>query len=109
MNKITPSTKLKIVSVSKLKSVTCLRKYYWRRILNLESRNMNLAFWYGGVLAAVGKLNLNHASVRLPFHLHAFDAVTKGAASSFPRGTVKYKQAGAVTVLIYGGDAVCPA
>lgn len=52
MNKIIPSTKLKMVSVSKLKSMTCLRKYFWSRILNLESRNINLNFWYGGVLGA---------------------------------------------------------
>lgn len=52
MNKIIPSTKLRMVSVHKLKSLPCLRKYFWRRVLNLESRNMNLNFWYGGVLAA---------------------------------------------------------
>jgi len=35
--RIKPSTKLKVVSVSKLKAMTCLRKYFWRWILNLES------------------------------------------------------------------------
>jgi hypothetical protein len=32
--------------------MTCLRKYFWRRILNLESNKLNNAFWYGGVLGA---------------------------------------------------------
>ncbi len=52
MNKIIPSTKLKIVSVHKLMDATCLRKFFWRRILNLESKGMNENFWYGGVLGA---------------------------------------------------------
>ncbi len=52
MNDIIPSTSLKIVSVSKLKTLPCLRKYFWRYILNLEPRQLNLNFWYGGVLGA---------------------------------------------------------
>lgn len=52
MNKIIPSTKLRMVSVSKLKCLPCWRKYYWRRVLNLDPHGMNLNFWYGGVLAA---------------------------------------------------------
>jgi len=52
MSNIRPSTKLKVVSVSKLKSLTCLRKYFWRHILNLESKKININFWYGGVLGA---------------------------------------------------------
>ena len=49
---IVPSTRLKVVSVHKLKTMTCYRKYYWRYVLNLESKAMNLNFWYGGVLGA---------------------------------------------------------
>jgi len=52
MNQIVPSTKLKVITVHKLKSLTCLRKYFWRWILNLEPRQINLNFWYGGVLGA---------------------------------------------------------
>jgi hypothetical protein len=52
MNIINPSTQLKVVSVSKLKSLTCLRKYFWRYILNLESKGFNNNFWYGAVNAA---------------------------------------------------------
>jgi len=52
MTKIRPSTKLKVVSIHKLKSMTCLRKYFWRWVLNLEPRLINTNFWYGGVLGA---------------------------------------------------------
>jgi hypothetical protein len=51
-NKIIPSTKLRVVTVHKLKSLTCHRRYFWRWVLNLESRNLNINFWYGGVLGA---------------------------------------------------------
>jgi hypothetical protein len=49
---IRPSTKLRVVSVSKLKTLTCLRKYFWKYILNLETKRINIPFWYGGILGA---------------------------------------------------------
>ena len=49
---IKPSTKLKVISVSKLKTMTCLRRYFWKYIMNLESKKLNLSFWWGGVLGA---------------------------------------------------------
>jgi len=52
MSKITPSTKLKEVSVSRLHSMTCFRYYFWRYIRNLEPKRINLNFWYGSVLGA---------------------------------------------------------
>jgi hypothetical protein len=52
MDKIVPSTKLKVVSVSKLKTMSCLRKYFWRYVCNLGSKYLNNAFWYGGVFGA---------------------------------------------------------
>jgi hypothetical protein len=52
MSSIVPSTKLKIVSVHKLKAMTCLRKYFWRWILNLEPQKLNDSFWYGSILGA---------------------------------------------------------
>jgi len=52
MNKIIPSTKLRVVTVHKLKSLTCLRRHFWRWILNLESRQLNLNFWYGSLMGA---------------------------------------------------------
>jgi len=52
MEKIIPSTSLKTVSVSRLKCMTCWRKYFWRWVLNLEPCQINLAFWFGGVLGA---------------------------------------------------------
>ena len=51
-NKIIPSTKLKCVSVHKLRDFACPRRYFWRRVLNLQSKNLNFAFWYGSVLGA---------------------------------------------------------
>ena len=51
-NKIIPSTKLKCVSVHKLRDFACPRKYFWRRVLNLQSVNLNMNFWYGSVLGA---------------------------------------------------------
>jgi len=51
-NKIVPSTKLKCVSVHKMMAFACPRKYFWRYILNLQTKNINLAFWYGSVLGA---------------------------------------------------------
>ncbi|MDD5458886.1 MAG: hypothetical protein PHF37_05810 [Phycisphaerae bacterium] len=52
MSDITPSTKLKCVTVHKLQDTSCLRKYFWNRVLNLESRKVNLNFHYGSVLHA---------------------------------------------------------
>jgi len=49
---IVPSNKLRVVSVHKLKDISCFRRYYWRWILNLQTRATNLNFWYGGVLGA---------------------------------------------------------
>lgn len=49
MSNILPSTKLKVVSVHKLGDTICWRKFFWRRVLNLESRNLNMNFWYGSV------------------------------------------------------------
>ncbi len=52
MNKIIPSTKLKVVTVHKLWDTVCMRKYFWHRVMNLEPRYINMNFWYGGVLGA---------------------------------------------------------
>jgi hypothetical protein len=51
-NKIIPSTELKCVSVHKLRDFACPRRYFWRRVLNLQSKNLNMNFWYGSVLGA---------------------------------------------------------
>lgn len=47
---IIPSVKLKVLSVHKIYSMSCLRKYFWRWIMNLEPKKINFNFWYGGVL-----------------------------------------------------------
>lgn len=52
MNDIIPSTKLKVVTVHKLQATSCLRAYFFRYIMNLESRKINLNFHYGSVLHA---------------------------------------------------------
>jgi hypothetical protein len=52
VNKIIPSTKLLCVSVHKLRDFACPRRYFWRRVLNLQSKNLNMNFWYGSVLGA---------------------------------------------------------
>ena len=52
MSNIIPSIKLNMVSTHKLLDTTCLRNFYWRRVLNLESRKLNLNFWYGSVSGA---------------------------------------------------------
>lgn len=49
MNEITPSVRLRVVSVHKLQALVCPRKYYWTNIRNLESKNLNVNFWWGGV------------------------------------------------------------
>lgn len=49
-NNIIPSVRLRVVSVHKLQALTCMRKYYWQFIRNLESRNLNQSFWWGSVL-----------------------------------------------------------
>ena len=49
-NIIIPSTKLKCVSVHKMADFSCPRRYFWRRVFNLQSKNLNLAFWYGSVM-----------------------------------------------------------
>lgn len=51
-NKIIPSTKLKCISVHKLRDFACPRRYFWRRVMNFESKNLNMNFWYGSVLGA---------------------------------------------------------
>lgn len=52
MNKIIPSTQLKVISVSRLCHTTCWRYYFWRWIRNLEPKKLNLNLWYGSVLGA---------------------------------------------------------
>ena len=49
---IIPSTKLKCVSVHKLRDFACPRRYFWRRVMNFQSKNLNMNFWYGSVLGA---------------------------------------------------------
>lgn len=48
--KIIPSDKLKCLSVHKMQSLSCWRRYYLMFIRNLQSRRINLNFWLGGVL-----------------------------------------------------------
>ena len=52
MSNIIPSTKLKVITVHKLWDTTCMRCYFWTRIMNFESKRINMNFWYGGVLGA---------------------------------------------------------
>lgn len=52
MNKILPTTQLTSVSVSKLGTLTCWRKYYWKYICNLEPKQVNLNYWIGAVIGA---------------------------------------------------------
>lgn len=49
-NNIIPSTKLKVVSCHKMWDFACPRRYFWRRVRNLQSRNLNMNFYYGSVL-----------------------------------------------------------
>ena len=50
MSKIIPSTKLHCLSVHKCKTLSCLRRYFYERVLNLQTRRLIWPFWYGGVL-----------------------------------------------------------
>ena len=50
MNKIIPSTRLKVISIHKLYDTSCWRYYFWSHVLNLSPKNINFNFWYGGVL-----------------------------------------------------------
>lgn len=47
-----PATSLKMVSISKLKTLHCHRYHFWNYVLNLEQSQINLNFWYGSVLGA---------------------------------------------------------
>lgn len=49
-NNIIPSTKLLVVSCHKMADFACPRRYFWRRVKNLQSKNLNTNFWYGSVL-----------------------------------------------------------
>ncbi len=46
---IIPSTKFKVITVHKLWDISCLRKYFWYRVMNFAPKGMNFNFWYGGV------------------------------------------------------------
>ena len=50
--KIIPSTSLKTICVHKLQDATCLRLYFWKWVLNLEPRKINLNFWFGDMMHA---------------------------------------------------------
>lgn len=50
MNKIIPSIYLKCLSVHKMKTLSCLRRYFYERVLNLQSNRVIMPFWYGGIL-----------------------------------------------------------
>lgn len=52
MISITPSTKLKAVSVHKIAAHTCPRYYYWTQIRNLDMKFIRIYYWYGSVLGA---------------------------------------------------------
>lgn len=52
MNQIIPSTKFRVLTVHKMSDMTCLRKFFWSRIMNLEPAKINWNFWFGGVLHA---------------------------------------------------------
>ena len=48
---IIPSTKLLNVGVHKIQDVmTCRRYYFWRWVLNLVPKKINLNFWYGSII-----------------------------------------------------------
>jgi len=49
MDKVIPSVRLKVVTVHKLWSMSCPRKYFWQWVLNLEPKKINLNYWYGSV------------------------------------------------------------
>ncbi len=52
MLEIVPSIKLRVISQSRIKGMSCLRQYFWHWIMNLEPRSINMNFWYGGCLHA---------------------------------------------------------
>lgn len=47
---IRPSTRLLVVNVHKLQDTGCNRYYFWRWILNLVPKRLNLNFWFGSVM-----------------------------------------------------------
>lgn len=49
---IVPSPNLRVLTVHKMKDLGCWRRYYWRWVRNLESRALNLNYFYGAVLGS---------------------------------------------------------
>jgi hypothetical protein len=49
---VVPEAQLTAVSVSRLQTASCQRKYFWRYICGLESRGMSMGRWVGSLVHA---------------------------------------------------------
>ncbi len=47
---ITPSTQLQTIGVHKLQDyMTCDRLFFWKWVMNIIPRKLNIAFWFGSI------------------------------------------------------------
>lgn len=60
---IRPSTRLLCVNVHKLQDTSCNRYYFWRWVLNLVLRKLNVAFWFGSIVHRGNELLAQEKSI----------------------------------------------
>lgn len=47
---IKPSVRFRVLSVHKMHSMSCLRQFFYERVLNLQTSKIIIPFWFGGIL-----------------------------------------------------------
>lgn len=56
-NDVIPSTKLKCINVHKLQdSMDCDRLYFWKWVLNIIAKKLQLPFWFGSIMHKASEL-----------------------------------------------------
>jgi hypothetical protein len=65
MIKIVPSETLSTVSVSKLQTRSCQRKYFWRYVMNLEPKGLSVALWFGSMVHAGLEVRLEGGNAKM--------------------------------------------
>jgi hypothetical protein len=65
MIELKPNTALATVSISKLQTASCPRKYFWRYIMNLEPPGFSVGQWFGAMAHAGLQVRLSGGNARL--------------------------------------------
>ena len=65
MIELKPNTVLDTVSISKLQTASCPRKYFWRYIMNLEPPGFSTGQWFGAMAHVGLQIRLSGGNAKL--------------------------------------------